>query len=211
MTQAGTGTPHQTALYLVRHGHVHNPQQVLYGRIPGFGLSDEGRAQAQAAARFLAGQPLAAIYASPQQRAQETAAAIAAEHPALKVITDGRLDEVFSPFDGTPLDVMAARDWDLYSDTHAPYEQPEDVLRRVLAFVAAIRRDHAGAHVAAITHGDPVVFSYMHFKGISGTPKQRFALMQHGIADEYPATASITKLQFDGADDTPRVNYHRPY
>ena len=62
-----------TTIHLVRHGEVHNPDDIYYGRIPGYRLSERGREQAAAAGKFLAKRRLAAIYASPQQRAQETA------------------------------------------------------------------------------------------------------------------------------------------
>ena len=56
----------------------YNPTKVLYGRLPGFRLSDRGLAQAEAAADFLAGRDIVAVIASPLERAQETAAPIAA-------------------------------------------------------------------------------------------------------------------------------------
>ena len=62
-----------TQIHFVRHGEVHNPQKIYYGRLPGFPLSEEGRRQAQAAAHALRARPLAAIFSSPMQRARETA------------------------------------------------------------------------------------------------------------------------------------------
>jgi broad specificity phosphatase PhoE len=198
-----------TTIYLIRHGEVHNPDAILYGRIPGFRISDNGHAQAQAAAAYLADQPLEAIYASPQQRAQETAAHIAKPHQH-PITTDERLDESYTIYEGHPLTEMAAKDWDLYTGVPAPYEQPDDILTRTLDFIAHTQRTYPGQQVAAVTHGDVVVFAYMHFKGIYGNIKQRTQLYQHGIQDAYPATASITTLTFTD-DDTPTVTYNRPY
>ena len=65
-------------VYLARHGEVDNPDRVVYADMPGFGLSDRGRAEAAAAAEHLARMGAEAIYASPLQRAQETAAIIGA-------------------------------------------------------------------------------------------------------------------------------------
>ncbi|MFW5691933.1 MAG: histidine phosphatase family protein [Chloroflexota bacterium] len=202
----------QTTIYLLRHGEVHNPEQILYGRILGFRLSENGQRQAQAAGTYLAEQQLTAVYASPQQRAQETAGFIAAPHK-LPVHTEDRLDETYTPFDGTPLVEMAARDWDLYTGTAAPYEQPDDILRRSLDFIAHARHKHSGQSIAVVTHGDIVVFTFMHYKGIFASIKDRMKLYQHGIQDEYPATASITRLVFDddAADAWPQVSYMRPY
>ena len=68
-----------TTLYLVRHGEVHNPEGIIYGRLPGYGLSENGRRQLAAAAELLAGEgAIVALYSSPMQRAQESAAIIAA-------------------------------------------------------------------------------------------------------------------------------------
>ncbi|POX85133.1 histidine phosphatase family protein, partial [Mycobacterium kansasii] len=55
----------ETRVHVVRHGEVHNPSGVLYGRLPGFHLSDAGRAQAVAVADFLAGRDVVAVIASP--------------------------------------------------------------------------------------------------------------------------------------------------
>lgn len=201
-----------TTIYLVRHGDVHNPEQILYGRIPGFRLSDKGRDQANAAGTYLAERPIAAIYASPQQRAQETAGIIAGFHPELTVITKPRLDETHTPYEGRPLAEMAARDWDLYTGVGPEYDSPQSVLDRVLNFIHEAREKHAGQHVVAVTHGDPVVFSFMHFKQIvSDVLKDRLALVRHGIADEYPATASVTEIVFPDGDGSPDVRYVRPY
>ena len=61
-------------IHLVRHGEVHNPTRVLYGRLPGFRLSDLGQRMAAAAVGALAGHPVTALYASPLQRVRESAA-----------------------------------------------------------------------------------------------------------------------------------------
>ena len=66
-------------LHLVRHGEVENPGGVLYGRLPNFALSERGVQMAQAAADELkaAGRPVARVYASPLERAQQSAQPIA--------------------------------------------------------------------------------------------------------------------------------------
>lgn len=86
-------------LHLVRHGEVHNPTGVLYGRIPGFGLSDLGHRMALAAANSLAGHPITRLYASPLQRAQESAQPWA-EAFGLPVNTEDRIIEPTNKFEG---------------------------------------------------------------------------------------------------------------
>ncbi|RFA23640.1 histidine phosphatase family protein [Subtercola boreus] len=88
-------------LHLVRHGEVFNPEHVLYGRLPGFGLSELGRAIAQSAADELVARdrPVSALFASPLQRAQESAAPIEAAF-ALPIQTEPRIIEPTNRFEG---------------------------------------------------------------------------------------------------------------
>ena len=65
-------------MHLLRHGEVHNPDKILYGRLPGFGLSADGLQMAHDAAEALRGHDVVSVVASPLQRAQETAGPIAA-------------------------------------------------------------------------------------------------------------------------------------
>ena len=98
MSEDGAG-PVRTVVHLLRHGDVHNPDRILYGRIPGFRLSANGRDQADLAAKALVDADLVAVLASPLQRAQETAAPAAAQH-GLEIITDDRLIEADNSFEG---------------------------------------------------------------------------------------------------------------
>ncbi len=65
-----------TTITFIRHGEVHNPQRILYGRLPRFALSEQGRAEAQAVAATLRDVPVATVYSSPLLRARQTAQAI---------------------------------------------------------------------------------------------------------------------------------------
>ena len=89
----------ETVVHLVRHGQVENPRRVLYGRLPGYSLSTRGQAQAGLLARHFADVPLAAVLASPLERAQQTATPIAAAH-GLEIRTDLRLIETSNVFEG---------------------------------------------------------------------------------------------------------------
>ena len=90
-----------TLIHLVRHGEVHNPEGILYGRIPGYQLSELGRRMAAAAATALKeqGAPVSRLIASPLQRAQESAQPWA-EAFGLAVETDNRLIEPRNRFEG---------------------------------------------------------------------------------------------------------------
>ncbi|HEY7704831.1 MAG TPA: histidine phosphatase family protein [Acidimicrobiia bacterium] len=79
-------------VHLLRHGEVHNPDEIVYAGLEGFGLSDRGLRQAEAAAEFLATRNVAAIASSPLQRALETAAQVALA-AGCQVTADERLTE----------------------------------------------------------------------------------------------------------------------
>src|SRR5215472_8448026 len=96
-----------TIVHLVRHGEVANPEGVLYGRMPGYHLSEEGVLQAKAAAAFLAGRDVALLLTSPLERALETAAPLAAQF-GLEARVDERLLEPWNHFEGTRFDVGTA-------------------------------------------------------------------------------------------------------
>jgi broad specificity phosphatase PhoE len=205
--------PQPLVLHVVRHGEVYNPQKVFYGRLPNFGLSQTGQMQAQAAAKYLANAPLVAIYASPQQRAQETASYIASHHPSLTVKTDERLAEVLSPYDGTPLDTLHATGFDIYTGNQPPYETVADLRARVQAFVRSLTDLHAGGQVVAVTHGDIVLSALALAFGLPSHDLGKERLLKLGFAVSYPATASIVTLTFHDPTliASPAWAYHCPY
>lgn len=85
--------PPPVRLYLVRHCDVENPRRVLYGYLPGFGLSAKGVSQAHAIGRYLSGRPIRTIRTSPLERARQTAAIIAGHLDAPEVVPDPDLVE----------------------------------------------------------------------------------------------------------------------
>src|SRR5512144_1944796 len=91
--------PHVTVVHLVRHGEVHNPDGVLYGRLPGFGLSALGREMAETVAAHLADHDIVHVAASPLERAMQTAAPIA-EQAGVEVVPDPRVVEATNAFEG---------------------------------------------------------------------------------------------------------------
>src|SRR5947209_4471875 len=79
-------------LYLVRHGSVYNPDGVMYRRLPGFHLSEQGRREAEETAQFLKAQPIETIYHSPLERARETAELLG-QQIAAPLVVDERIHE----------------------------------------------------------------------------------------------------------------------
>jgi broad specificity phosphatase PhoE len=209
--------PASTTISFVRHGDFENPDGVYHGRLPGFPLSEQGRREAEAVAAALASnkrEPVAAIYTSPMLRTQQTAAIIeAALEPPPPVQEISLLNEINSPFDGSPRHEMDARDWDFYTGTSFPYEQPQDVLQRVLSFIQRMRRQHAGEHVVAVTHADPLAFLWLWLFDEELSVDNRKRLDDFGLPVSYPETASISQLRFrsQAIDEKPRHSYRRPY
>lgn len=85
----------------MRHGEVYNPRRVLYGRLPGYGLSDDGRRMARQAAEYLHGldRPVGALVASPLQRTRESAEPFT-ELLGIQPVIDERVIEPTNVFEG---------------------------------------------------------------------------------------------------------------
>lgn len=99
-----------TTVHLLRHGQVENPGRVLYGRLPGYHLSDLGVQMAERAAAYLKDVPLTHLRCSPLERARETMAPVAATRPELEITTDDRVIEAANWFEGK---VFGEKSWTL--------------------------------------------------------------------------------------------------
>jgi len=198
-----------TSISFVRHGHVHNPEEVYYGRLPGFGLSEHGRREAHAVAEVLHDEAIGAIYSSPMQRALETAEIIRELHPGLSVRISELINEVFSPFDGCSRSELLALNWNLYDGVDPPYEQPIDVLQRTRRLVSHVRRKYPGQQVVAVTHGDVIAFMILWANGTPITAAHKEALREMGLPNGYPAPASISTFvyQTTAQDELPAFEY----
>ncbi|MEE3851413.1 histidine phosphatase family protein [Gordonia sp. LSe1-13] len=147
---------------MMRHGEVHNPEGILYGRLPGFRLSDTGRVQAHKVADTLADHDIAAVFASPLQRAQETATPIAGGH-GLEVVTNDELIEADNVFEGLKVSVgdgalSKPRHWPKMRDPFTPsWGEPYIQLAHRMLAAANKARDAARGHEAVcVSHQLPV-------------------------------------------------------
>jgi broad specificity phosphatase PhoE len=202
-----------TRITLVRHGQVNNPDNVFYGRRPRFRLSAEGRRQAELAAGVLKDEEPAAIYSSPLLRARQTANEILKYHPGMRLHISRLINEVHSPYEGLPVQVVEARNGDIYSHSPPPYEQPADVAARALKFLTRMRSRHGGRHIIAVTHGDVLVFTVLRLRGLPLTPESKIRWVTERIDGGYPAPASLTTLTYRSPDpDTlPAIAHLKPY
>jgi broad specificity phosphatase PhoE len=196
----------ETVIHLVRHGQVENPRRVLYGRLPGFHLSSRGQAQADLLAGHFADTPLAAVVASPLERAQQTAAPIAAAH-GLEVRTDLRLIETSNIFEGVAGNVAwyiarHPRIWWKLRSMRAPSwgERNVDMVERVHACVDAVRAEFPGRHVVLVSHQAPIWVARLAFE------RRR---LTHWPGFRRCTLASVTTLTFDD-DRLTSVSYTEP-
>jgi broad specificity phosphatase PhoE len=193
-----------TIIHLIRHGEVHNPHKVLYGRLPRFRLTANGRRQARAASRLLGNQRLDAIYSSPLLRARQTAREILSGRNQSKLHISALLNEVCTVYEGLPGSQIDARNGDIYTDAPACFEQPDDVVARTRRFIGRMRRRYPGGRIAAVTHGDVITFTVLWAKGMAAIPKNKTRLLKAGYPVSYPAHASISRLTYRTGDENER-------
>ncbi len=205
-----------TTVHLVRHGEVHNPEGVLYGRLPGYRLSDRGLAMARKVADHLAGSGLedaglaradiTVVVASPLERAQQTAAPIAQAF-GLTVRSDERLIEADNYFQGLTFGVgdgslRHPRHWrhlvnPFRPSWGEPYREQAD---RVLAAVDAARALADGHEAVLVSHQLPIWVTRLsvEHRRLWHDPRRRECSL-----------ASVTSLDFDG-DRLVGVRYSEP-
>jgi broad specificity phosphatase PhoE len=152
----------RTVVHLLRHGEVDNPHKVLYGRLPNYHLSADGRRMAELAADALVGRDVVVLVASPLERAQETAAPIA-RVLGLDIGVDERLIEAGNQFEGMTFGVgdgslRHPRHWPALRNPLRPsWGEPYDVIAaRMLAAIESARDAAAGHEAVLVSHQLPI-------------------------------------------------------
>jgi len=165
-----------TTVWLARHGEVHNPGALLYGRLPRMRLTPEGLRQARALAEVLAQRPIEAVYSSPLLRARRTAEVIVGALPSVdRLRIDRDLLEIQSAWEGEPLSALEAIDWDLYSHPRADTDESlHHIHARMCRWLSRVLRRHAGAEVVGVSHGDPILILVGSLQGLPLDPQRIF-------------------------------------
>lgn len=196
----------RTVVHLLRHGEVHNPGGILYGRLPGFLLSAIGNRMATAASDSLAEQDVTYLVASPLDRAQETAKPFAARF-GLDVHTDERLIEAGNFFEGRKFGVgdgvlRRPSVWPKLRNPFTPSwgEAYEEIADRMLAAMLAARGAAAGHEAVCVSHQLPIWILRRRVEGrrLWHDPRRR----QCGLA-------SLTSFTFSG-EQVVQVAYAEP-
>ncbi len=184
-----------TVVHLLRHGEVHNPEGILYGRLPGYHLSETGRQMADMVAKTVAGRDVVALYSSPLERAQETAAPLAAAF-GLVVEADDRLVEAGNLLEGSTsgegLELLRRpRNYRYFYNPWKPsWGEPYLLIRERMRSIVEDARAAARGHEAVlVSHQLPIWTIRMAAEG---------RRLWHDPRRRQCALASLTSFTFDG-------------
>ena len=198
--------PQRTVVHLLRHGEVHNPARVLYGRLPGYHLSDLGHRMAETAAAYLADRDVVHVVSSPLERARETAAPVAAEHD-VEVTVDERVIEAENAFEGLPVAggqglLRHPRLWPLMLNPLRPsWGEPYAALvTRMRDAVVDARTAARGHEAVLVSHQAPIWMLRLATEGRS---------LVHNPARRECSLASLTTFTFVG-DELRSLSYCEP-
>lgn len=184
-------------LHLVRHGEVHNPEGVLYGRIPGFRLSELGHRMAEAAALELAASDriIARLIASPLERAQQSARPIASTQN-LEIDMDERIIEPSNFFEGkvnvgSESALRSPRYWHKYWNPLRPSwgEPYRSIATRMREAMNDAWESTRGGDIVMVSHQSPIWMAHL---DIAGKP------LAHNPAKRRCELSSITSFEKRG-------------
>jgi broad specificity phosphatase PhoE len=208
MSLPDSGTPGDelTVVHLLRHGEVHNPDGVLYGRLPGYHLSELGREMADRVAKYLDGADITHLVSSPLERAQETAAP-SAKVLGLPVSLDERLIEAGNYFEGKTFGVgdgalTKPSVWvHLRNPLRPSWGEPyKEIAARMHAAVTAARDAARGHEALCVSHQLPIWTARSAATG---------ARLWHDPRKRQCALASLTSFAYRG-DELVSVSYEQP-
>lgn len=196
-----------STVFIIRHGEVENPQKILYGRQPGWRLSSRGQEMAQALGKWSQSIPLGALHVSPLQRAQETAAPIAAAHN-ISIHTDDRLIEAANVFEGKSFELgngilKHPSAWrHLYNPWKPSWGEPyEEQISRMLAAVFDAKKAANGKDAIVVSHQLPIwiLRSAIEGRRLIHDPRKRECTL-----------ASVTGVHFDDEAMIIGTSYEEP-
>ena len=192
-------------LHLVRHGEVHNPDRLLYGRLPHYRLSDDGRRMARAAAEYLKEQDrdVTSLRCSPLQRTQESAEPFT-ELFGLEPVLDERVIEPTNVFEGKRMS-RALRDprnwWHLRQPSVPSWGEPYvDIAERVESAMNSAWHETEHGDIVIVSHQAPIWITHLHIAGLR---------LQHDPRTRRCALSSITSFERVG-DVWREVDYTEP-
>jgi broad specificity phosphatase PhoE len=196
----------KTVVHLLRHGEVHNPTGVLYGRMPGYHLSDLGQEMAQRVADTIGDRDITAVVSSPLERAQQTAAPLA-KALGVDITTDRRVIESTNVFEGQTFGVgdgvlKKPSAWrHLWNPLRPSWGEPyKQLVARMMAAVYDARDAASGHEAVIVSHQLPIWITRLH---VEGRP------FLHDPRRRHCTLCSLTSFSFDGENLT-TVRYSEP-
>ena len=196
-----------STVHVVRHGEVENPEKILYGRQPGWRLSNRGQEMAQVLGEWSKAIDLGALHVSPLQRAQETAAPIAKAH-GIAITTDDRLIEAANIFEGKSFELGSGvlkhpTSWrHLYNPWKPSWGEPyEEQINRMLAGIFAAKEAANGKDAIVVSHQLPIWITRSAIEGRS---------MLHDPRKRECTLASVTSVHFDDDGVISGLTYSEP-
>lgn len=196
----------ETTVHLMRHGEVHNPAGVLYGRLAGYNLSELGHEMAETVAESLQHCDITYLVASPLERAQQTAGPLA-ESLALPIHTDERVIEAANKFEGKTFGVGAGAlrrpsNWPLVWNPLRPSwgEPYKRIAARMRLAIGDARVAARGHEAVIVSHQLPIWIARRSYEkgGFVHDPRKRECTL-----------ASLTSLTFSG-DTLVSLRYSEP-
>jgi probable phosphoglycerate mutase len=164
--------PSSTLILLVRHGQTPTTGKILPGRAAGLHLAEAGTSQAHRVAERIAELPrVDAIYASPLERARETAAPIAKALEQRVKIDKGLLECDFGDWTGAELGkLMKLPEWSTVQKAPSTFRFPNgesftEMQTRMVTALDKIRAAHPGGTVVCVSHADPIKAAVAHAMG----------------------------------------------
>lgn len=182
-----------TTVHLVRHGEVFNPTGVLYGRLPGFKLSDDGLAMADTVAQWFKGHDITHLVVSPLERARQTIAPLE-KATGLTAQVDDRVIESENIFEGSTVEFgpKAIKNPKYWRHIYNPFlpswgEDYEKVAKRMLDAAADAAKAAAGHEAVIVSHQLPIWIARRKAEGVR---------LWHRPDRRQCALASVTSIHY---------------
>jgi probable phosphoglycerate mutase len=189
-----------TVFHLLRHGEHGLMGRVLAGRMSGVGLSERGRAEIAAIAERLAGDNVAALYASPLQRTRESAEIVAARLGLEIEFRDDLIELDFGEWTGATFEsIRADPRWQAWR-THRSLaripggENMRQVQRRVVEALMDMGERHLHETVVAVSHGDVIRSALLFALGMPLDHYNRIEVGQGSVSTIHIDVAGIRVL-----------------
>ncbi|MSW17363.1 MAG: histidine phosphatase family protein [Actinobacteria bacterium] len=195
------------SVHVIRHGEVENPEKILYGRQPGWRLSQRGQEMAEVIGQWSKSLDLGALHVSPLQRAQETAAPISRVH-GIPITTDEKLIEAANIFEGKKFEFGSGvlrhpAAWKhLYNPWKPSWGEPyEEQISRMLAAIFDAKKAAGAKDAIVVSHQLPIwiLRSAIEGRRLLHDPRKRECTL-----------ASVTSVHFDEDGMISGTSYSEP-